>query len=990
MMKKLKIILATLAIFTTSPLIVLAAVGDMVTYNVTGVVYPSDIAFDGTNMWVSSNINAFRTAKISPSGVATSYLSMSNGGLPVGIAFDRTNMWVAGYVADSVTKVSSTGSMVDYYGIGAGPWDIAFDGTNMWTVNDGFYDYVDPYDGMSYQGYGPSSVTRVTPSGAMTTYYGTGYIAEGIAFDGTNMWVANYGDNSVTKISPTGAMTTYTGTGASPYQLAFDGTNMWTANYGNNSVTKISPTGAMTTYTGTGVNPCGIAFDGTNMWTGNYGNNSVTKISPTGSMTTYTGTGANPCNIAFDGVNMWTANLSDNTVTKIVALPPTGTVSVSSNISSSWTITGPATITGSGTSQTSASQSTGTYTITWGAVAGYTTPASQSLTLASGGTITFNGNYVAALAVPTVTTPTVAFITTSSATLGANVTSLGNPATITARGTCWGTTASPTTNCASATGTTTGIFTHARASMTANTTYYFRGYADNSTGRGYSADGTFTTKAVPTVTTPTVTSIIVNGATLGANVTSLGNPATISARGICWGTTASPTTNCFAATGTTIGIFTHNRIGMSSNTTYYFRGYATNSGGTGYSADGTFTTKGVPIVTTPTVTSITTSGATLGANVTSLGNPATITARGTCWGTTVNPTTNCVAATGTTTGIFTHVQAGMLPGTTYYYRGYATNSTGTGYSANSTFMTNRVPTVTTPTVTSITSSGATLGAYVTSLGLPLPASITARGTCWGTTANPTTNCVAATGTTIGIFTHARASMAANTTYYYRGYATNSAGTGYSADGTFTTNIDTPTPPTISGPATLVTGYSGTYSFVSTDPQGEQISYAVDWNSDGTDLWMPYGSVPPPGSMTYVNSGVSQSASKSWTTPGTYTVRVLAQDIMGNNSSWTTYTITVSDPQPCTAGVVDSSGSWAPTCATSATCLTPPDGAQLTNQPGIQIGLCPTPEYTGTAYRACSTATITCTPATSCGDNICNGSETILTCPADCKARYQQF
>lgn len=77
----------------------------------------------------------------------------------------------------------------------------------------------------------------------------------------------------------------------------------------------------------------------------------------------------------------------------------TGTISVSSNISTSWTITGPATITGSGASQSSPSWPTGTYTITWGNVSGYATPATQSLTLTSGGTISFNGIYAA---VPTV------------------------------------------------------------------------------------------------------------------------------------------------------------------------------------------------------------------------------------------------------------------------------------------------------------------------------------------------------------------------------------------------------------------------------------------------------------------------------------------------------------------------------------------------------------------------------------------------------------
>lgn len=76
------------------------------------------------------------------------------------------------------------------------------------------------------------------------------------------------------------------------------------------------------------------------------------------------------------------------------AVPP-GTVNVSSNISSSWTIAGPATITGSGVSQSSPSQPTGTYTITWGDVPGYATPATQSLTLTSNGTITFSSTYVA-------------------------------------------------------------------------------------------------------------------------------------------------------------------------------------------------------------------------------------------------------------------------------------------------------------------------------------------------------------------------------------------------------------------------------------------------------------------------------------------------------------------------------------------------------------------------------------------------------------------
>lgn len=95
----------------------------------------------------------------------------------------------------------------------------------------------------------------------------------------------------------------------------------------------------------------------------------------------------------------------------------------------------------------------------------------------------------------------------------------------------------------------------------------------------------------------------------------------------------------------------------------------------------------VPIVATPTVTNISTTSATLGAEVTSLGFPASISTRGTCWGTSPAPTTNCVAEGNTTTGIFTQARTGFTPGTFYYYRGYATNSIGTGYSQDGTFTT---------------------------------------------------------------------------------------------------------------------------------------------------------------------------------------------------------------------------------------------------------------------------------------------------------------
>lgn len=194
----------------------------------------------------------------------------------------------------------------------------------------------------------------------------------------------------------------------------------------------------------------------------------------------------------------------------------------------------------------------------------------------------------------------------------------------------------------------------------------------------------------PTITTATpITSITQTTASGGGNVTSDGG-SSVTARGVVWDTAINPTIALSTKTtnGIGIGSFSSSLTSLTCNTFYHVRAYATNSFGTSYGSDVMFATSAcnaAPIITTPTVTLITSTTATLGANVTSLGIPASITARGTCYGTSPAPTTNCVAEGGTGIGTFTQTRTGFNPGTLYYYRGYATNSTGTAYSADGTF-----------------------------------------------------------------------------------------------------------------------------------------------------------------------------------------------------------------------------------------------------------------------------------------------------------------
>ena len=90
----------------------------------------------------------------------------------------------------------------------------------------------------------------------------------------------------------------------------------------------------------------------------------------------------------------------------------------------------------------------------------------------------------------------------------------------------------------------------------------------------------------------------------------------------------------------------------------------------------------------------------------------------------------------------------------------------------------------TAAVTSITATSATSGGTVSADG---GASVTARGVCWSTTANPTmANSKTTDGNGTGTFTSAITGLTSGTTYYIRSYATNSVGTSYGTQVSFTT------------------------------------------------------------------------------------------------------------------------------------------------------------------------------------------------------------
>jgi gliding motility-associated-like protein len=162
----------------------------------------------------------------------------------------------------------------------------------------------------------------------------------------------------------------------------------------------------------------------------------------------------------------------------------------------------------------------------------------------------------------------------------------------------------------------------------------------------------------------------------------------------------------------------------------------------------------VPVVSTnATISDVLTTTASSGGNISSDGGLA-VSGRGVCWNTSANPTTsNSVTTNGTGTGSFASSLTGLTPGTLYYLKAYATNSMGTGYGSQVTFVT-------------IPSDPSSATASATTIFIGSSTDLTATG-AQGSVKWYTGSCG---GTTAGSGNPLTVSPTVTTTYYARNYA----------------------------------------------------------------------------------------------------------------------------------------------------------------------------------------------------------------------------
>ncbi|WP_304062759.1 YDG domain-containing protein [Pedobacter glucosidilyticus] len=361
---------------------------------------------------------------------------------------------------------------------------------------------------------------------------------------------------------------------------------------------------------------------------------------------------------------------------------------------------------------------------------------------------------------PTLSTSAVTAITATGATFSGNVTADGG-ATVTERGFVYATTTNPTTaNTKVQDGTGTGAFTEPITGLTAGTTYYVRAYAINSVGTSYGSEVSFATASNT------------EDCTINSKVSSVDDLA----QGYEF--FSQSFTACANGKINTIKLLT------SASSSFYPVSTVTMTIREGNGLSGSILrTINIP-------TSLFKEAAGLEDYVTidlssenvlvSSGNQYTFGFEGNL--------SNRVQIYYSNN----NPSASIYNGGQLYFGGAAVAARDLIFVMEIGPVTMAViPTLTTSSATSITATGATFSGNVTADG---GATVTERGFVYGTATNPTTaNTKVQDGTGTGTFTEAVTGLTASTTYYVRAYATNSAGTSYGNQMSFTTLASTLSP-----------------------------------------------------------------------------------------------------------------------------------------------------------------------------------------------------
>jgi uncharacterized protein (TIGR02145 family) len=156
--------------------------------------------------------------------------------------------------------------------------------------------------------------------------------------------------------------------------------------------------------------------------------------------------------------------------------------------------------------------------------------------------------------------------------------------------------------------------------------------------------------------------------------------------GFCWNTSGYPTKDDFFIEADEISErFSGKLKDLSDGTKYYVRSYAINKADIFYGEVMSFTTEAfkLPAVSSPYITYVTHNTVICSGGGISSDNSFNIFSKGICWSTSINPTIDDLKVElGSGFGSIGYKIEGLMPGTVYYFRAYATNVVGIAYGRN--------------------------------------------------------------------------------------------------------------------------------------------------------------------------------------------------------------------------------------------------------------------------------------------------------------------
>lgn len=259
---------------------------------------------------------------------------------PTVVTFDnQNNLLVVDRSNHKIRKITTQGNVETIAGTGTiGSTD---GNTNVATFKFPDGAIVDSQGNVFITDQSNHKIRKIDNNGVVTTFAGSGvagfqdgigtntkfYYPAAMAIDGNdNLYVADYSNHRIRKITPSGVVTTFSGTGVSgfhdgttavaqfkgPTGLAFDSQGiLYVADYGNHRIRKINTNGVVETFAGSGIagntdgigilasfnHPAVLAFDSHDKcYVTDEGNHKIRTITTNGEVVTFAGTGIQGAN----------------------------------------------------------------------------------------------------------------------------------------------------------------------------------------------------------------------------------------------------------------------------------------------------------------------------------------------------------------------------------------------------------------------------------------------------------------------------------------------------------------------------------------------------------------------------------------------------------------------------------------------------------------------------------------------------------------------